>query len=151
MAVHRGGVLSVEHHRLLALWAADCAEHILTFFKTKDERPWTAVKAARAWTIGEISVGEARKAAVNAHAAARESSELAQVYVARAAGHAVATAHMADHAPGAAVYAIKALRAAEHTEASIQQEHKWQKDHLPEEIKALVLSTFKEKFAYLNL
>ena len=30
-AEHRGGPLSLTKHRLLALWAADCVEHALSF------------------------------------------------------------------------------------------------------------------------
>jgi hypothetical protein len=61
---------------------------------------------------------------------------------------------MADHAPGAAVYAIKALRAApdiQDKEAAVAQEHRWQIDCLPEDIRELVLSTFEQKFAFLGL
>jgi hypothetical protein len=58
---------------------------------------------------------------------------------------------MADHAPGAAMYAIKAVRAAANTDAIAEQEFRWQKDHLPEEIRELVLSTFERKFAFLGL
>jgi hypothetical protein len=61
---------------------------------------------------------------------------------------------MADHAPGAAIYAIKAIRAEaaeQNAEPAATQEHRWQKESLPEEIRALVLSTFEQKFAYLGL
>lgn len=114
-ATCRGGSLSLQRHHLLAAWAADCAEHVLLLFSNhcpNDNRPEKAVEAARAWSRGEITVGEARAAAIAAHAAAREAGEEAARYVARAAGHAAATAHMADHAPGAAVYALKAVHAA---------------------------------------
>ena len=71
-----------------------------------------------------------------------------------AAGQAVATAHMADHAPGAAIYAIKAIKAAtnpQNADTVVEQEHSWQKARLPEEIRALILSTFERKYAYLGL
>lgn len=29
ITIRRGGTLSDDHHRLLALWAAACAEHVL--------------------------------------------------------------------------------------------------------------------------
>ena len=100
-----------QDHRLLAVWAADCAEHVLPYFEEKypnDDRPRKAVEAARAWTRGEIRVGEARTAALAAHAAAREADDAAACAAARAAGHAAATAHVAGHARGAASYAVKA-------------------------------------------
>jgi hypothetical protein len=157
IAIHRGGPLSLARHRLLATWAADCAEHVLPLFSNQypgDDRPWKAIEAARAWSRGEITVGEARAASVAAHAAAREADVEAARYVARAAGHAVATAHMADHAPGGAIYAIKAIKAAsdkQNEDTAVAQEHRWQKKRLPEEIRELVLSTFERKFSSLGL
>jgi hypothetical protein len=55
-------------HRSLAVWAADCAERVLSYFEgkhPKDDRPRKAIEAARAWTRGEIRVGPARVAAVS--------------------------------------------------------------------------------------
>lgn len=51
------------------------------------------------------------KASVAAHVAAREATDRAAVAAARASGHAVATAHAADHCMGALLYALKALEA----------------------------------------
>ncbi len=146
VAVHRGGLLEESRHRLLASWAADCAEHVLPLFTAKypeDDRPRQAIEMARAWSRGEASVGEAREAAFAAHAAARSASDPAANAVARAAGHAVATAHMADHELGAAAYAIKAVRlASPATEATLagERECQWQRERLPEAIRELVLS-----------
>src|SRR5690348_4878769 len=99
VAAHRGGPLGIAHHRLLAVWAADCAERVLPLFEesSPDDRPRRAVEMARAWARGEVPVGAAQKAAVAAHAAARGAARAAATAAARAAGHAVATAHMADH------------------------------------------------------
>lgn len=157
IAVHRGGPLNLHRHRLLAAWAADCAEHVLSLFSNQypaDARPEQAIAAARAWSRGEITVGAARAASVAAHAAAREAAVAAACAVARAAGHAVATAHMADHAPGAAIYALKAVKAAadEQSEATaVAQERRWQEERLPAEIRELVVSTFARKYAHLGL
>lgn len=108
-------------HRTLAIWATDCAEHVLSYFEErypKDDRPRKAIEAGRAWVRGEISVGDARSAAVAAHAAARASEEGAPRAAARAAGHAAATAHMAGHAVHAADYAANV------------KERDWQYQHL---------------------
>lgn len=70
----------------LALWAADCAEHVLPCFEAQhphDERPRQAIEAARAWARGEIMCGAARASA-------------------RSTGHAAGTAHVAGHARHAA-------------------------------------------------
>ena len=149
-AVHRGGLLGLQEHRLLAMWAAACAEHVLPLFglsSPQDERPRQAVEAARAWSYGNLTVGEARATATEAHAAAREATEAEARYVARAAAHAVATAHMADHALEAAIYAVKAVKAATKNQAgtAVEQERSWQKARLPEEIGKLVLSTLEQK------
>jgi hypothetical protein len=146
VAVHRGGLLDPPTHRLLASWAADCAEHVLTLFTVKypeDDRPRMAIETARAWSRGAATVSEAREAAVAAHAAARSASDAAAREVARAAGHAVATAHMADHELGAAGYAIKAVRLASPASdamAAGERECRWQREQLPEAIRELVLS-----------
>ena len=63
-----------------------------------------------------------------AHAAAREATHPVAAAVARAVGQAVATAHMADHALGAAWYALKATLQAGKPEAA---ERQWQQEQLP--------------------
>jgi hypothetical protein len=103
VTVRRGGTLKDSDHRLLAVWAAACADHVLHFFEqahSGDERPRKAIEQARAWVRGEITMTQARTAAFAAHDAAREASGAAKE-AARAAGHAVAVAHMAEHELGA--------------------------------------------------
>jgi hypothetical protein len=120
-------------HRLLALWAADCAEHVLAQFERDcpdDLRPRAAIAAARAWVRGELPMVEARKAAFAAHAAARTARDAAAVAAARAAGHAAATAHVATHAPHAARYARQA--------AGAVAEMDWQRERLPEQLQAVL-------------
>lgn len=143
IAEHRGGLLKKEQHYQLMKWACACAKHVLPLLgETIDERLLYALDVAKKWTQGKASVGDARKAAVGAHAVARESSDPAAIAVARAVGHAVATAHMADHSLGPAWYALKAVKSAG---KSIDWERKWQNDQLPPEIKELVLSAREMK------
>jgi hypothetical protein len=126
-----------QNQRSLALWAADCAEHVLPFFEEKhpqDDRPRRAIEAARAWVRGEIKCGGARAAAVAAHAAAHAADEGAARAAARATGHAAGTAHMAGHARHAADYAVKAATAAAipadgGTAAATERD--WQRRRLP--------------------
>jgi hypothetical protein len=83
-------------HAALASQAADLAERVLPYFESRhpdDLRPKRAIDAARAWARGEITVGEARDAALGAHDAARETPHSEARAAARAAGHAAATAH----------------------------------------------------------
>lgn len=80
-----------DGHKLLAIWAAECAEHVLSFFEKNhpdDVRPRKAIEAARAWVLGELKMSKAREFAFAAHAAA--------------------TAHVPGHAIYSASYAVKA-------------------------------------------
>lgn len=146
VAVHRGGQLDEATHRLLAAWAADCADHVLPLFASRcpdDDRPAVAIETARAWSRGEASVTDAREAAFAAHAAARDATDPVAREVARACGHAVATAHMADHELGAPFYAIRAVRLASPASdaaAAGQRECRWQRERLPDSIREIVLS-----------
>lgn len=146
VAVHRGGPLDVAWHRLLAAWAADCAEHVLPRFEggRSDDRPRRAIEIARAWARGEVPVGTAQKAAVGAHAAARDAPHKAASAAARSAGHAVATAHAADHSLGASLYALKAVEA---VGLSADVEQAWQLERLPDEVRELVESAMEKRCA----
>jgi len=124
--------LGRQDYKALAFWAADCAEHVLPYFEKehpRDDRPRKAIEAARKWARDEITVGEARKAALAAHAAARNASQASARAAARSAGHAVATAHVAGHAPHAADYAVKAAEA-----AGVANERDWQYQRLPKHL-----------------
>jgi hypothetical protein len=144
VTVRRGGVLQDADHHRLAVWAADCAQHVLHLFEEaqpSDDRPRRAIEQARAWARSEITMTQARAAAFAAHAAARQVLGAAKE-AARAAGHAVAVAHMADHELGAAAYAIRAVRAATpeaEREDAGRLECQWQRAQLPAEIRELVL------------
>ena len=75
--IRRGGTLTDENHRLLALWAATCAEHVLHLFEAQrpsDPRPRHAIAQIRAWTRGEVKMSQSRAAGGHAMAAARLES-----------------------------------------------------------------------------
>lgn len=125
-------IVSKCQHRTLAIWAADCAEHVLGYFEEKypkERRPRNAIEAARAWVRGGLKMTEARKAAFASHAAAREACDEAAIAAARACGHAAATAHVATHAPHAAAYGVKAVG---YAKKDINEELAWQYNHLVE-------------------
>jgi hypothetical protein len=144
ITVRRGGTLQDSDHRLLAEWAADCAEHVLHLFEAAqpaDARPRQAIELARAWVRGEITMSQARTAAGHAQAAARDLSGAAR-HAAYAAGQAAAVAHVAAHELGAAAYAIKAVRTAApegERERAGRHECHWQRGQLPDAIRDLVL------------
>jgi hypothetical protein len=143
VTIRRGGTLTDADHRLLALWAADCAEHVLDRFEAlrpDDPRPRQAIDLARAWARGEASMTAARTAAGHANAAARDLRGAAR-NAAYAAGQAAAVAHVAAHELGAAAYAIRAAGDAAPEGAgdrARRTECRWQRDRLPDAIRALV-------------
>lgn len=140
ITIRRGGTLTDFDHHLLALWAANCAEHVLHLFEQAepgDPRPRQAIEQIRGWTRGEARMWDSRSAGGHAMAAARPLSG-APRHAAFAAGQAAVVAHVAEHDLGAAAYAIKAVRDAE-GEAAGRAECHWQRTQLPDEIRELVL------------
>jgi hypothetical protein len=144
VTIRRGGTLTDDDHRLLALWAASCAEHVLGLFESAvpdDPRPRQAIEHARAWVRGEVKMMAARAAGGHAMGAARPLRGAAR-HAAYAAGQAGVVPHVAAHELGAAAYAIKAVRAAvpeTSSDAAGRLECRWQRDQLPEAIRELVL------------
>jgi len=143
ITIRRGGTLTDADHRLLALWAAACAEHVLPLFEAvqpTDPRPRRTIESTRAWARGEMTMSQAR-AAAGANAAARELTGAAR-FASYAAGQAVAVSHVPAHELGAAAYAIKAARAAAPSgeeEQARRRECQWQREQLPDAIRDLVL------------
>ena len=64
-----------QHQRLMASWAADCAERVLPFFEDEfpdDARPREAIEACRRWVqTGVFKMADIRGASLAAHAAAQ--------------------------------------------------------------------------------
>ena len=125
------------HQKILALWAGDCAEHVLPYFEEKypnDDRPRKAIEACRRWAAtGAFRMAYIRKASLDAHAAAKIAKEDDAKYAAHAAGQAIATAHVPTHALGSALYGIRA--AAAHsgiTDDGLIKERNWQLERLLE-------------------
>lgn len=138
VAEHRGGPLTKDKHKQLIIWACKCVENVLPLITNKiDERLTNAIKIAKEWTKDNVSVGDARNASFDAIAVANELTNPIEIAVARSVGHAVATAHMADHSLRAAEYALKSIKLAG---KSVDIERKFQDKHLSLDITELVLS-----------
>jgi hypothetical protein len=127
-------------HMTLAVWAIDCAERVMPYFEEKfpeDKRPRIALETLQTWIdTGVFKMAVIRKASLDSHAAAREVGEDNPARsAARAAGQAVATAHVRTHCMGAAIYALQAIHRAtsvEDVDAAIAKEREWQYQRLLE-------------------
>jgi hypothetical protein len=134
------GIVGKTDHKILAVWAVDCAERVLPYFEEKypeDNRPRNAIETLQTWiNTGVFKMAVIRKASIAAHAAAREVREdNAARSAARAAGQAVATAHFPTHSIGAAIYALQAIHRATNSsdaDAAVAKERDWQYQHLLE-------------------
>ncbi len=133
-------LMSQTDHKTLACWAIDCVERVMAYYEEQypqDPRPRNAIAALQAWiNTGVFQMAIIRKASLTAHAAAREvGADNAARSAARAAGQAVATAHVPTHAIGAANYALQAIQRAANpadADAAVAQEREWQHRHLRE-------------------
>jgi len=120
------------NNRTASLWACDCAEHVLHFFKEKhpeDKRPRKAIKVARAYINKKATKEELSKARIDAAAAV-----YADYYAAAAVAATTATANATYYAYHAAAYyaaaaaaaAAAAYNAAADYAADYTKERKWQ-------------------------
>ncbi len=123
-------------HRTLGIWADDCARRVLPYFEKKypkDKRPRQALDALRLWIkTGEFKMAGVRKDSLAAHAAARavRGGDDAAKSAARAAGQALATAHVPTHAIVAAIYSASAIRDTSDSIEAAVKEREWQYKHL---------------------
>jgi hypothetical protein len=124
--------------KTLALWAIDCAERVMPYFEKnypQDNRPRKAIDTLKEWIkTGEFKMSVIRKASLDSHTAARDVGEDSPACsAARAAGQAVATAHVWTHAIGSAMYAQQAkhlISLPEQADIAATNELKWQYNHL---------------------
>jgi immunity protein 5 of polymorphic toxin system len=131
--------LTEGDRRIVAAWAADCAERVLWLFEAEapqDRRPRDAIARTRAFARGELDVaGEIRRRFVGG-GAARDVDAPTAAAAARAAGQAAAVAHMGAHAFGAAAYAATAAGlAAPDPSVAVAQELRWQLSHMSAPVK----------------
>ena len=129
--------------RLVALWAADCAERVLPLFEAEapeDDRVRDGIERTRAYGRGELDAAGEIKRRLIAGRAVQSVKAPAAVAAARAVGQASAVAHMGAHALGAAAYAAKAASlAAADQEAARRHEVRWQIGQMTSEVRAALL------------
>lgn len=132
--------LSEADRRLVAGWAADCAERVLGLFEAEapgDDRPRAAIARARAYARGELdTAAEIRRRFLGGVPAGEVRSPAARA-AARAAGQAAAVCHMGAHALGAAAYAVRAAGlAAPDRPQVVPDEIRWQLTHMTPDVRA---------------
>jgi hypothetical protein len=132
--------LSLADRRIVAAWAADCAERVLGLFEAEapeDDRPRDAIARTRAFARGELDVADEIRRRFKGGGAARGVRSPAAVAAARAAGQAAAIPHMGAHALGAAAHAAKAagLASADQPNA-VRAEILWQLEHMCAPVRA---------------
>ena len=135
--------LSEADRRIVATWAADCAERVLHLFDAEaldDDRARDGIERARAFGRGELDTAEEIRRRFVAGRAARSATGPAAVAAARSAGQASGVAHMGAHALGAAAYAAKAAAlAASDPEAARRDEVRWQLECMTDQVRTALL------------
>jgi hypothetical protein len=132
--------LSEADRRLVAAWAADCAERVLGLFEAEapdDDRPRALIARTRAFARAELNTAEEIRRRFAGGVGAGDVKGPAAAAAARAAGQAVAICHMGAHALGAAAYAVKAVGLADPDRPeAVEDEIRWQLDHMSAEVRA---------------
>lgn len=131
--------LSEADRRLVAAWAADCAERVLPVFETEvptDGRPRELIARTRAFARGELTTTEGIHSRFKGGVPSTEVTAPAAAAAARAAGQAVAVCHMGAHALGAAAHAARAAGLANPTRPdATHDELHWQLAHASPDVR----------------
>ncbi|NCC13357.1 MAG: hypothetical protein EOM32_08275 [Spirochaetia bacterium] len=146
VAEHRGGLLTLEDHRCLMKWALAMTEHLQAhLLHPVDPLLFNALTVGRLWSEGLVATGEAIKWSRAVHKYAQTVEDPASKIFCRAAGHAVATAHMADHCLGPVYYGRKLMNL---LALDAEQELAWQTAKLREvcpNLYPFILQVMQEK------
>lgn len=136
--------LNVSDRRLVAAWAAQCAERVLWLFEAEsisDVRPRAAIARARAFARDELDTASGIRQRFGGGSAARDAKSPAAAAAARAAGQASAVCHMGAHALGAAAYAVKAASLAAPDRPEVpEKEISWQIGQMTGDVRAALRS-----------
>ena len=142
--------LGDDERRMIALWAADCAERVLPLFEAKaasDARPREAIVGVREFARGGKRTARLRELVWAAYAAAREVGDPAAAAAARSAGLAAGMAYMHEsvtpdqtkHAFGPAAYAAQARELAAAGDPGVaDDEIEWAVQHASPAVREVV-------------
>lgn len=99
-------------HRVMALWAFDCAYESITRLEEKypeEKRPREALAAAKDWASGNIKMRIAQRKILDCHAFAKEIDNPEDIAICHSIGQACAVVHTAGHAIGYPIYDLTAM------------------------------------------
>jgi hypothetical protein len=105
-------LIQLQNHRVLVMWAFDCAKLTLEQFETKypdERRPRNCLELCEAWARGKIKMPAAKRAILDSHAAAKDIDDPECGALCHAIGHAGATVHVETHALGLPFYELTAI------------------------------------------
>ena len=140
---YRGGSLKIEQQKQLMKWAIDCVNHLLPLLNNNiNEKIINAINIGNNWITGKAKTGDAINVSREIIKYVKTLNNELEIAITRAAGHAVATAHMADHSMGTIYYGLKAIKI---NGGSIDSELNWEIEQIPSEIKELVINGLKNK------
>lgn len=118
----------------IAKWSISMAKHILEITKidyNSIDEIVNGFKINELWQMDEAKVHEIRQAGFKIHKLAKECDSEITKNAFRVVGHAVASAHMKEHAMVASDYSIKTIGLITSNDiTSITKERKWQLDEL---------------------
>ena len=132
--------LSEADRRLVASWAADCAERVLGIFESEvpnDPRPRNLIERTRAFATGNADTANEIRNRFKGGVGVNDVNSDSAMAAARSAGQAHAVSHMGAHGLGAAAYAVRAVSMANHNDPqTVENEISWQIEHMSDEVRS---------------
>lgn len=107
-----GALIREQNHRTMALWAFEFADEAVQRLSERypsETRLKSAVLTAKDWAAGKVKMPAARRAILQAHAAAREASSPEDIALCHAVGQACSVVHARGHAVGFPIYDLTAI------------------------------------------
>lgn len=105
-------LIQEQNHRAMVLWAFEFAdETVLKLFERypNEKRLESAVRISKDWAAGKVKMPVAKRAILQAHAAAKEIGSLEDIALCHAVGQACGVVHANGHAIGFPIYDLTAI------------------------------------------
>ena len=140
---HRGGNLKIDQQIQLMKWSINCVNHLLPLLNNNiNEKIINAINIGNNWILGKVKTIDVINCSREIIKYVKTLDNKLEIAITRAAGHAIATAHMAEHSMGPVYYGIKAIKI---NDGNVETEINWQIEHIPKDIKDLVVLGLKNK------